>query len=272
MKDDQSFTNDNGVLNTPCKNVLIVHAQPEPTSFTHYLVDIARETLEANGHHVIESDLYKMNWKAVFDQDDFPDRINIDRFSYTSESAHAYASSSQPSDIENEQDKLKAADAVIFAFPLWWYGMPAIMKGWMDRVWTNGLAYGFKRGGIIRRYGDGGFSGKRALLAVSIGGVAEEFGPRGICGPIDQLLFPITHGCLFYTGMQVLSNFTVFSTHHLSEERVSRIAGEWKYRLNMLFEEKPIQYRAQDSGDYSNKWVLDDHVASGITGFDAHIR
>ncbi len=50
----------------------------------------------------------------------------------------------KPRDIDAEQRKLVAADAVIFQFPLWWLGMPAILKGWIDRVFAYGLAYGFK--------------------------------------------------------------------------------------------------------------------------------
>lgn len=80
-----------------------------------------------------------------------------------------------------EQRKLLAADAVILLFPLWWFGMPAIMKGWFDRVWARGLAYGYKNAGNAHRYGEGGFAGKRALLAVSVGGPAQDYSP-----PQDQ--------------------------------------------------------------------------------------
>ena len=48
--------------------------------------------------------------------------------------------------------------------------MPAILKGWVDRVFAYGLAYGFKGAGNRYRYGDGGFKGKRALLSVAVGG------------------------------------------------------------------------------------------------------
>ncbi|WLG64188.1 NAD(P)H-dependent oxidoreductase [Pseudomonas sp. FP1762] len=106
-----------------------------------------------------------------------------------------------------EQDKVLAADVVIFQFPLCWYGMPAIMKGWIDRVWAAGLAHGYKDARNAYRYGDGAFKGKRAMLSVAVGGPAEDYSPRGINGPLEQLLFPIPHGSLYFPGLDVLPTF-----------------------------------------------------------------
>jgi putative NADPH-quinone reductase len=55
------------------KTVLIVYAQPEPGSLTRHLVNRGIEALDERGHDVLTSDLYAMNWKAVFDAHDFPD-------------------------------------------------------------------------------------------------------------------------------------------------------------------------------------------------------
>ena len=123
------------------KNILIVYAHPEPTSLTHELVEVATKTLQEQGHHVTLSDLYSMNWKAVFDEDDFSDRVNFDRLSFIEESKHAYSTNQQTADVASEQHKLLSSDAVIFLFPFWWFSMPAILKGWVDRVFAYGLAY-----------------------------------------------------------------------------------------------------------------------------------
>lgn len=74
-------------------NILLVHAQPEKTSLTHHLVNMAQELLTAQGHTIIQSDLYAMGWKAVFDGDDFPARINTERLSFIEESKHAFTHS-----------------------------------------------------------------------------------------------------------------------------------------------------------------------------------
>ena len=139
-------------------NVLIVHAHPEPKSLTSALKDLAVETLTAQGHAVQISDLYAANWKAVADRDDFLDQAQPDRLGYAAESRHAFATGSQSSDVEAEQQKLLWADAVLLSFPMWWFGMPAILKGWVDRVFAYGFAYGVGTHGGERwgdRYGEG---------------------------------------------------------------------------------------------------------------------
>jgi len=253
------------------KNILLVHAHPEPTSVTRQLADISVRTLQAQGHEVAQSDLYAMHWKAIFDADDFPRRANAERLSFIEESGHAFANGCQTADVEAEQRKLLAADAVILHFPLWWFGMPAIMKGWVDRVWAFGLAYGYRGAGNAYRYGEGGFAGKRAMLAVSVGGPAEDYSPRGINGPLEQLLFPITHGTLFFPGMDVLPSFAVYGTARIDAPGMAAAAASWQHRLERLFVDQPIRFRAQNGGDYPDRHVLADHVAPDQSGLLAHI-
>lgn len=256
---------------TSKKNVLIVHAHPERTSVTHQLSEIASEVLKAQGHKVMQSDLYGMGWKAVFDGLDFPKRANQARLSFIDESGNAFANGCQTPDVEAEQRKILAADAVILLFPLWWFSMPAIMKGWVDRVWAFGLAYGYQGAGNAYRYGEGGFAGKRALLAVSVGGPAEDYSPRGINGPLEQLLFPITHGTLFFPGMQVLSTFAVYGTVRIDGNRMAKIAAAWRGRVERLFDDAPMAFRPQNGGDYPDRHVLADHIAPHQNGLMAHI-
>ncbi len=258
-------------MQSSIKKVLIVHAHPEPTSVTAHLARIASSTLAAQGHEVMHSDLYGMGWKAVFDGEDFPVRINQDRLSFIDESGHAFANGYQTPDVEAEQRKILAADAVIMLFPLWWFSMPAIMKGWIDRVWAFGLAYGFKGAGNTYRYGEGGFAGKRALLAVSVGGPARDYSPRGINGPLDQLLFPITHGTLFFPGMQVLPTFAVYGAAGIDAQRMLEVEAAWRGRVERLFDDAPIAFRPQNGGDYPDRHVLADHVTPHLSGLAAHI-
>lgn len=166
---------------------------------TRHLAETASEVLKTQGHEVMESDLYGMGCKAVFDDADFPVRANQDRLSFIEESGHAFSNGYQTPDVEEEQRKLLAADLVILVFPLWWFSMPAIMKGWVDRVWAFGLAYGYQGAGNTYRYGEGGFAGKRALLVVSVGSPEEDYSSRGINGSLEQLLFPITHGTFLFS-------------------------------------------------------------------------
>ncbi len=253
------------------KKVLIVHAHPERASLTRQLVEVASQTLEAQGHRVMLSDLYGERWKAVFDEHDFPARAYPDRLAFIRESGHAYETGNQTADVESEQKKLLAADAVIFQFPLWWFGMPAILKGWVDRVFAYGLAYGYKGQGNRFRYGDGALKDKRAMLSVTVGGPAKDYSPRGINGPLEQLLFPITHGILFFPGMTVLPTHAIYGSEHLTPEDVEAAKQAWKARLKRLFEEAPIPFRPQNGGDYPDGHELASHVAPGRTGLLAHI-
>lgn len=252
-------------------NILLVSAHPERTSITQQLADLSSKVLKAQGHDIAHSDLYAMGWKAVFDAQDFPERSNLTRLSFIEESGHAFAHGHQTQDVEQEQRKLQAADAVILHFPLWWYSMPAIMKGWIDRVWAYGLAYGYQAAGNTYRYGEGGFAGKRALLAVSVGGPAIDYSPRGINGPLEQLLFPITHGTLFFPGMQVLPTFAVYGAAAIDARGMDEVVMAWRARLESLFEDIPIAFRPQNGGDYPDRHVLADHVAPNQTGLVAHV-
>lgn len=253
------------------KTILIVHAHPEPTSLTRTLVDVADTTLREAGHRVLQSDLYAMKWKAVYDADDFPQRADPSRLAFVQESGHAFANGHQTPDVVAEQQKVLEADLVILQFPLWWFGMPAILKGWIDRVWALGLAYGYLGAGNRHRYGEGGFAGRRAMISVTTGGPAADYAPRGINGPIDQLLFPVTHGTLFYPGMSVLPTHVVHGVTRITPEGVAAEAAAWRERLGRVFDEAPIAFRPQNGGDFPDRHVLADGVAPGQTGFAAHV-
>lgn len=253
------------------KTVLIVHAHPEPTSLTRTLVGVAAETLGSAGHVVLQSDLYAMGWRAVYGEADFPVRADATRLNFVRESGHAFEHGHQPADVVEEQRKLLAADLVILQFPLWWFGMPAIMKGWIDRVWAYGLAYGRHGQGNRFRYGEGGLAGRRAMVSVTTGGPTADYSPRGINGPIDQLLFPITHGTLFYPGMSVLKTHAVHGVGRMTAEDVEAAKAAWRLRLAGVFDEAPIAFRAQNGGDYPDGHQLRDDVAPGRVGFEAHI-
>lgn len=254
------------------KSVLVVHAHPETSSLTHTLAGTAKIALASAGHRVLESDLYRMNWKAVFDAQDFPERVDPSRLSFIAESGAAYANATQTPDVQAEQEKLKEADAVVFLFPLWWFSFPAILKGWVDRVFAFGLAYGYKGQGNRYRYGEGGLSGKRALLGVVAGGSEMDYGARGINGSLEQLLFPITHGTLFFAGMEVLPTFAVYGSVRMTEAGVDEAKGAFTKRLSSLFTDTPIPFRFQNKGDYPDHHQLAVEVAPDLNGNLAHVK
>jgi NAD(P)H dehydrogenase (quinone) len=257
-------------------NVLIVYAHPEPTSLNGSLKDFAMQRLAANGHAVQVSDLYAMGWKPQLDAGDTLERQAGTPFHPSLDSKRAFEGGWQSPDIAAEQDKLRWADAVIFQFPLWWFSMPAIMKGWVERVYAYGFAYGVGEHSDARwgdRYGEGSLKGKRAMLLVTTGGWDSHYSARGINGPIDDLLFPIQHGVLYYPGFDVLPPFVSYRSGKMDDARFASIREALGARLDTLFETAPIPYRPQNSGQYEiPALTLRDDIAPDRKGFAAHME
>lgn len=247
-------------------NIHIVYANPDPKSLSASLRDDAVQTLEGLGHTVTVSDLYAMNWKAVADYGDLGPGAEG---TYMAASARAFANDSFAEDIKAEQARLLAADAVILQFPLWWFTVPAIMKGWIDRVLSLGFGFGENR--RWPRYGDGTLAGKRAMVIVTAGAAEEHLSDRGINGQIDDLLFPIQHGVLFFTGMAVLPPVVVSDSHSIDEAGYADTVKHLRQRLETLAETEPIAYRKQTEDYDEDKRLLPGREAEGTTGFALHI-
>ena len=234
-------------------NVLLVFAHPEPRSLNGALRDVAINELKAQGHEVRISDLYADGWKSEVDRADFPSMAPDGRFIPVAESKEAFDADALTDDVKAEIENLLWADTLILQFPLWWFTMPAILKGWVDRVFAYGFAYGVGEHSDQRwgdRYGEGTLAGKRAMLIVTAGGWEEHYAPRGVNGSIDDLLFPINHGILYYPGYDVLPPFVVYKVDRLDEAGFAPVAERLRMRMRTLATTPPIPYRQQNGGDY----------------------
>ena len=256
-------------------NVLIVFAHPEPRSLNGALRDFAVQRLRAAGHAVEVSDLYAMGWQPLVDRADSLAPDDGARLDVSRASKHAFENGLQSPDIAQEQDKLRRADAVLFQFPLWWFSMPAIMKGWFERVYAYGFGYGVGEHSDRRwgdRYGEGNLAGKRAMLLVTTGGWEEHYSARGVNGPIDDLLFPINHGVLSYPGYDVLPPFVAYSVDRLKESEFAPVAERLRERMRTLATLPPIPYRRQNGGDYDipSLKLRPDLEQPGASSFSLH--
>jgi NAD(P)H dehydrogenase (quinone) len=257
--------------------ILFVFAHPEPQSLSAALRDIAIDELEASGHDVQVSDLYKMRWKSEVDRLDFPALEPDQRLSPAAASKNAFTTETLTDDVKAEIEKLLWADVLILQFPLWWFSMPAILKGWIDRVFAFGFAYGVGEHSDNRwgdRYGEGTLVGKRAMLIVTAGGWQEHYAARGVNGPIDDLLFPINHGVLYYPGYDVLPPFVTYSADRINEEGFDTAAQDLRARMRALEKTSPIPYRRQNGGDYHIPTLeLRAEIDTADTkGFALHLR
>jgi NAD(P)H dehydrogenase (quinone) len=230
--------------------VFIVHAHPEERSFNGAMTRMASETLAAAGHDVLVSDLYRMGFDPVSDRRNFVTVADPDYFRQQAEEAHAASHDGFAAEIRDEQEKLFWCDVLILQFPLWWFGLPAILKGWIDRVFAaGGRTYG---GG--KWYDRGVFAGKRAMCAVTIGGPPPIYSAEGLNGPIAAILFPINHGILYFTGFAVIEPFLVHAPVRLSDAGRAAELARYRERVSTLAAAPVLTY--PKLADYDERFVL----------------
>ena len=113
--------------------VFIVYCHPSSDSFTREVRDSFIAGLESAGHSYILSDLYAMNFVSDMSEDEYLREANYRR------------EIPLPEDVRAEQEKINASDYIVFIYPVFWTEAPSKLKGWFDRVWTFGFAYGDNR-------------------------------------------------------------------------------------------------------------------------------
>lgn len=251
------------------RTILWVSAHPEPRSLNGSLRSSGIAHLTAAGHTVLESDLYAMQWDPVVRRED-GGVAEGERFRVTEDVRQAHLNNQLSGDLVAEQNKLRSADALVIQFPLWWYGMPAILKGWFDRLFISGFAFGKDpETGQRLRFEQGPFRGKRALAALTLGDRPASIGPRGKSGEITELLFGLLHGTFAYTGMDPLRPWALPSAD-FTEDYDAALTSLIR-RLDSLFTEEPIPYRPQFTGQYTDQWALVPEVLPGESGLSVHL-
>jgi len=152
----------------------------------------------------MESDLYEMNFDPVAGPWEFSARLDEDYFNVMDEQKNAAENNAYNNDIRAEHDKLLKADLLIFHFPMWWWSSPAILKGWFDRVLTNGFAYGGKA--LLKD--------KKALLVITAETSGEKFTDNYRSG--KDILVNIEEGTLKYVGLEIIPAFVAHSIYKIS--------------------------------------------------------
>lgn len=205
-------------------NILVVYAHHEPGSLVASLKNVGVSAMQSLGHQVVESDLYGMGFHPIANKYDFS-TLSGGHFNYMLEQKHSAENSwSFSPDIVEQMQQVQMADLIIFYTPVWWFSVPAIMKGWMDRVLTMGFAWD---AGKI--YEEGPLRGKKAMLVAVAGGPAEYYQPLGRHkATLRQVMHPILHGTLSFCGMDVLDPFFVFSSMNKTPEEYASLLESHK--------------------------------------------
>ncbi|WP_235604681.1 NAD(P)H-dependent oxidoreductase [Sulfitobacter sp. EhC04] len=223
----------------------IVHVHPAPGSYNAMLTQTAGQRLRAAGGTVTVSDLYQAGFDPVERADHYKSRAATESFAALNEQRHAWKTDTLPADVAAEIGLLEQADLVILQFPLWWHGPPAMLKGWMDRVFVSGGLYTSRM-----RYDAGYFRGRRALVSVTTGAPRGAFGPGGRGGNFDTMLWPVQYS-MHYLGFSVLPPFISYGVQghgysyedeNVLHDRLKRNLDDWSMRLSGLDEAKPLDF------------------------------
>lgn len=218
-------------------NIFIVYAHPEPQSFVAALKNRAIEVLTGEGHSIQYSDLYAMRFKATVDAGDFTRRYDPAHFDLITEQTFAVSQGTFTPDILQEQRKLHWAETVLFYAPLWWYSIPAILKGWFERVLAADFAYG----------PNAVLAGKKAMFTVTTGGTPRPFTPekRDV---IADILDHVQRGILHLCGMSILPPFAAYGGDHTTRDQAAQYLLQYSQVMMSLPQIPPIRYT--ESGRY----------------------
>jgi NAD(P)H dehydrogenase (quinone) len=208
---------------------LIVYAHHEPMSFTSALKNVSLQHLESLGHSVKVSDLYGQGFNPSAEKFDFT-IMSGDGFNYMHEQKNAAIHSlAFAPDITDEINKIKEAELIIFHFPLWWSSLPAILKGWVDRVLAMGVAWD-GRGQVFE---SGLLRGKQALVVTTAAEPSENYKPDGVHrGTVEQMLHPFMHGTLAYCGMDILQPYVVYDILNKTDEQRAQLLELYRGHLD----------------------------------------
>jgi NAD(P)H dehydrogenase (quinone) len=134
---------------------LVIYAHPNSQSFCHAILESATEELKIKNNKVVVRDLYQINFDPVLKSQDF---INL-------------AAEKTSPDVKTEQDYIKWADVITVIYPIWWNNMPAILKGYIDRVFSSGFAYNFCKDGSVEKL----LSDKKIMIFTTQGASEADY-------------------------------------------------------------------------------------------------
>ena len=217
-------------------NVFVLYWHPEPKSFNHALFDAATTALKDAQHEVKTSNLHEMQFDPLSSRKNFKTVKDPNYLNIPLEESYAAKENGFADDIEAEIQKMEWCDLMIWQFPLWWLGMPAMMKGWVDRVFARRRTYGHSQ-----FHKDGVFAGKNAMLSTTTGVVEHAYKPDGETGDIMSLLRPMHYGVLAFTGFGVLKPNVVFSPTRMTDDQRASEIDKFAKRLRYIENEKPLQ-------------------------------
>lgn len=165
-------------------HALIVVAHPDSNSLTHKIADSVAEGVTASGNSFEIADLAAEKFDPCFGKSDIA--VNLHQ-------------ATPDADVLAEQGRIDRADALVLVYPVYWWSMPGLLKGWIDRVFSNGWAYDEPSGGRLTKKLQ-----RLNVHLVAIGGGSQRTYARH--GYFGAMKTQIDHGIFDYCGATVVTS------------------------------------------------------------------
>lgn len=194
---------------------LILYAHPNPKSFNHAILNTTVETLQANHHEVVVRDLYTLGFDPVLKSEDFM----------------TFQSGNIPADIKVEQDYISEADVITFIYPVWWTGLPALLKGYVDRVFSYGFAYAYDGEGNQLQL----LKGKKGFTVKTHGNLNEYYDATGMTSSLIQTT---DTGIFEFVGIEPVGHIALGGVVSVDDESRQQMLEKLKQTIATTFSDK----------------------------------
>ncbi len=193
---------------------LIIYVHPNSKSFNHAIAEAISEELLISDQDVQVRDLYALKFDPVIKQSDYD----------------MLARGEVPQDVGQEQDFIRWADILYFICPIFWAGLPALMKGYLERVFSQGFAYRFSEHVFEGLLGE-----KKAVIINTTGGSLKMYQSSGMLESIQQT---IEGGIFRFCSMDVIAHRFFLNVPFSTEAERSRMLDEARDIIRDICEEK----------------------------------
>lgn len=193
---------------------LIIYAHPNENSLNHNLLNTVVEILQSRNEEVVVRDLYTIGFDPVFSLNDMQGQ----RMGQVSD------------DVKAEQEHISWAEQITFIYPIWWTGLPAMMKGYIDRVFSYGFAYRYDQGvqkGLLK--------GKKTIIINTHGKSHEEYEKTGMD---KALTLTSDNGIYIYSGLEIIGHLFFDKADKASPESLEN----WKEQIKNLYSKHVLNY------------------------------
>ncbi len=190
-------------------NTLIIFGHPDPDSFNGTILKAIENKLTEKQYQFISKNLYQLNFNPI---------LNLDDLTRMQDSTVA-------SDIAIEQEDIKWAKNIILIYPIWWSGQPAIVKGWIDRVFSPGFAYAFQEDGTVK----GLLSDKTVMVFTTTRSSEDNMEESGMAAAIEKIMM---EGVLGFCGVETMLYKNLYGVSTVTEDERNKMLLEIEYLVS----------------------------------------